>query len=46
VLGIAFADDAKNPAPLDDLAMLADWLDARTNLQRVVSWQKFDPSLE
>jgi hypothetical protein len=32
VLGVALADDTGDTLPLDDLAMLADRFNARTNL--------------
>jgi len=40
VLGIALADDPDHAPALDHLAVLADGLDARTNLQRAVSRRK------
>jgi hypothetical protein len=37
VLGIALADDASDALSLDDLAVLANRLDAGTNLHNLVS---------
>jgi hypothetical protein len=34
MLGVSLADDAHYAAPLDDLAVLADWLHARPNFHK------------
>jgi hypothetical protein len=45
VLGIALADDANYPATADDLAVLANRLDARTYLQVVPPRKPFREKL-
>jgi hypothetical protein len=45
VLGVALADDANDTAPADDLAVLANRLDARTYLQVVPPRKPFREKL-